>query len=64
MDPDALRCCMSFGFSEKQSDAFIGQCTILLSFFLFPCEIDILKSLLLESLLLACQMAMVSKLAQ
>lgn len=25
MDPDALRCCMSFGFSEKQSDAFIGQ---------------------------------------
>ncbi|KAF7029543.1 hypothetical protein CFC21_041253 [Triticum aestivum] len=25
MDPDALRCCMSFGFSDKQSDAFIGQ---------------------------------------
>ncbi|CAM0881330.1 unnamed protein product [Alopecurus aequalis] len=25
MDPEALRCCMSFGFSEKQSDAFIGQ---------------------------------------
>jgi hypothetical protein len=26
MDPEALRCCMSFGFSDKQSDAFIGQC--------------------------------------
>lgn len=25
MDPEALRCCMSFGFSDKQSDAFIGQ---------------------------------------
>uniref|UniRef100_A0ACD5VYU2 Uncharacterized protein n=1 Tax=Avena sativa TaxID=4498 RepID=A0ACD5VYU2_AVESA len=25
MDPEALRCCMSFGFSEKQSDALIGQ---------------------------------------
>uniref|UniRef100_A0ACD5VRQ3 Uncharacterized protein n=1 Tax=Avena sativa TaxID=4498 RepID=A0ACD5VRQ3_AVESA len=25
MNPEALRCCMSFGFSEKQSDAFIGQ---------------------------------------
>ncbi|GJN18653.1 hypothetical protein PR202_gb05835 [Eleusine coracana subsp. coracana] len=26
MDPEALRRCMSFGFSDKQSDAFIGQC--------------------------------------
>ncbi|KAL5228135.1 hypothetical protein ABZP36_016400 [Zizania latifolia] len=25
MDPEALRHCMSFGFSDKQSDAFIGQ---------------------------------------
>ncbi|KAL6597872.1 hypothetical protein ACP70R_046677 [Stipagrostis hirtigluma subsp. patula] len=25
MDPEALRRCMSFGFSDKQSDAFIGQ---------------------------------------
>ena len=63
MDPEALRCCMSFGFSEKQSDAFIGQCTILYHFFCFL-EIDIVKSLLLESLLCVFQMAMVSKLAQ
>ncbi|XP_040377369.1 protein MICRORCHIDIA 6-like isoform X1 [Oryza brachyantha] len=25
MDPEGLRRCMSFGFSDKQSDAFIGQ---------------------------------------
>jgi sensor histidine kinase regulating citrate/malate metabolism len=25
MDPEALRRCMSFGFSDKQSDALIGQ---------------------------------------
>jgi hypothetical protein len=29
MDPEALRRCMSFGFSDKQSDAFIGQCMVL-----------------------------------
>ena len=26
MDPDSLRRCMSFGFSEKQSGSSIGQC--------------------------------------
>lgn len=26
MDPESLRRCMSFGFSDKQSDAAIGQC--------------------------------------
>ncbi|CAM0883226.1 unnamed protein product [Alopecurus aequalis] len=25
MDPDSMRCCMSFGFSEKQSGSSIGQ---------------------------------------
>lgn len=25
MDPDSLRCCMSFGFSNKRSDSSIGQ---------------------------------------
>jgi hypothetical protein len=29
---------MSFGFSDKQSDAFIGQCMALMSICLFPCE--------------------------
>jgi sensor histidine kinase regulating citrate/malate metabolism len=26
MDPNSLRRCMSFGFSEKQSGSSIGQC--------------------------------------
>jgi hypothetical protein len=26
MDPESLRRCMSFGFSEKRSESFIGQC--------------------------------------
>jgi len=26
MDPNSLRLCMSFGFSEKQSGSSIGQC--------------------------------------
>ncbi|GJN17444.1 hypothetical protein PR202_gb04508 [Eleusine coracana subsp. coracana] len=26
MDPDSIRCCMSFGFSDKQSGSSIGQC--------------------------------------
>ena len=35
MDPEALRRCMSFGFSDKQSDAFIGQCMLWCPFFYF-----------------------------
>lgn len=27
MDPDAMRCCMSFGFSDKKSQFAIGRCT-------------------------------------
>jgi hypothetical protein len=26
MDPDSMRRCMSFGFSDKQSGSSIGQC--------------------------------------
>lgn len=26
MDPDSMRCCMSFGFSDKKSKSAIGQC--------------------------------------
>jgi len=32
MDPESLRRCMSFGFSDKQSDATIGQCMYLLAY--------------------------------
>lgn len=33
MDPEAMRRCMSFGFSDKKSKAAIGQCTALLRSF-------------------------------
>lgn len=26
MDPEAMRCCLSFGFSDKKSESAIGQC--------------------------------------
>lgn len=26
MDPEAMRCCMSFGFSDKKSKSAIGKC--------------------------------------
>lgn len=32
MDPESLRRCMSFGFSDKQSESFIGQCMKFLLF--------------------------------
>jgi hypothetical protein len=40
MDPDSMRCCMSFGFSDKQSGSSIGQCmcqcaTKLVSYILY-----------------------------
>ena len=33
MDPEAIRRCMSFGFSDKKSKAAIGQCTELVCAF-------------------------------
>jgi hypothetical protein len=51
MDPEALRRCMSFGFSDKQSDAFIGQCIALISVCPFPCEKYVLGPLALNLLL-------------
>ncbi len=41
MDPEALRRCMSFGFSDKQSDALIGQCIALCTFSAVLWKIDI-----------------------
>lgn len=32
MDPEAMRRCMSFGFSDKKSKSVIGQCTTIFSF--------------------------------
>lgn len=32
MDPEAMRRCMSFGFSDKKSKSLIGQCTNIFSF--------------------------------
>ena len=32
MDPDAMRHCMSFGFSDKKSKSAIGQCNGLIFF--------------------------------
>lgn len=29
MDPESLRRCMSFGFSDKKTESFIGQCKSL-----------------------------------
>lgn len=33
MDPEAMRRCLSFGFSNKKSKSAIGQCTILVLIF-------------------------------
>ena len=29
MDPEAIRRCMSFGFSDKQSESTIGKCNFI-----------------------------------
>ena len=35
MDPEAIRRCMSFGFSDKKSKSAIGRCNDLMSTLLF-----------------------------
>ena len=34
MGPEAMRCCMSFGFSDKKSKSAIGQCKDVMFFIL------------------------------
>lgn len=42
MDPEALRRCISFGFSDKKSEFTIGQCMDCTSF----CSLNLLHDIL------------------
>lgn len=39
MDPEAMRRCMSFGFSDKKSKSAIGHCTHSIIFVVAICSI-------------------------